>query len=494
MSDDKIEIPTNNDTKVTTIKGILWSMLERFSTMGVQLLCTLVIAQYLSPNQFGLVGMMSIFLSLSFVMAEGGFGQAIIREQNVTILDLSSVFFFNILIGFFVYLLFYLLAPYISVFYEQPELTLLVRVSFLAIVINSLTIVQEALLFKSVSFSRVSRVSIFAVTISGIIGIIVAINFKTVWALIAQSLSNSLIRTILYWHIGSWRPSLIYSWSSVKKYLSFSLNLLFSRMIASVADNAANLFIGKAYSPTDLGNYTVPDKLQKSVAGTISYSIHRVSYPVMATFQDDIEKIRDYSQKIVCMAFYIIAPIMIYMMVVSKQLFSVILSPEWADSAEYFRYMCIIGAIYCFADINLDILIVRGKSKLILYIEIVRKTILVISLIIGILFSIRWLLIILVCYNFLNTLIVNFFAGREIQCSIIKQLFNILPTCFLLSLSTIVSYFVVNSFSNNYISLLISFVSFFSIYVIFSYIFKNPSLKTAISFVQIALKREKGSL
>ena len=254
------------------------------------------------------------------------------------------------------------------------------------------------------------------------------------------------------------------------------------------------MFIGKAYSPTDLGNYTVPDKLQKSVAGTISYSIHRVSYPVMATFQDDIEKIRDYSQKIVCMAFYIIAPIMIYMMVVSKQLFSVILSPEWADSAEYFRYMCIIGAIYCFADINLDILIVRGKSKLILYIEIVRKTLLVISLIIGILFSIRWLLIILVCYNFLNTLIVNFFAGREIQCSIIKQLFNILPTCFLLSLSTIVSYFVVNSFSNNYISLLISFVSFFSIYVIFSYIFKNPSLKTAISFVQIALEREKGSL
>lgn len=453
------------DVKQSTIKGTIWSMIERFSTMGIQLLCTLFIAQFLSPSEFGLVSMMSIFLSFSMVMAEAGFGQAIIREKDVTKTDTSSIFLFNIIVGIVIYGLCFVCAPLIASFYRQPELTLLVRVSFLTIVIHSFAIVQGALLQKSIDFAKVSKVSLISVILSGFIGIVVAIICKNVWALVFQSLSFAVFQTLLYWLLCKWHPTWEYSWNSVKKYLAFSLNLLGSRLIAALADNMANLFIGRAYTPTELGNYTVPDKLQRSVAGTISFSIHRVSYSVMSSFQDDIDKLRTYSQKIVGMAFYITAPIMVWLMIIAPQLFSVILSPEWAESAVYFRYMCIIGAFFCFADINMDVLLVRGKSAFVLKIEIFRKLLLIISLLVGVMFSIDTLLIILVCYNIFNAIYISYYSGREILCSLMMQLKNIFPIMFWLFISGVLTYICSSFIYNTFTNIIITFVLFFAIYI-----------------------------
>ena len=460
------------DTRKATINGTIWSMIERFSTMGIQLLCTLIIAQYLPPSQFGLVSMMSIFLSFSMVMAEAGFGQAIIREKDVQQLDTSSIFYFNIIIAIIIYCLSFLCAPFIASFYRQPELTALMRVAFLAIIIQSFAIVQGSLLQKSVNFSVVSKASLIAVFLSGIIGIVIAIIYKNAWALVFQSLSFSTFQTAFFWLFCNWRPSLLYSWKAVKKYLGFSLSLLGSRLIASIADNLANMFIGRAYTSTELGYYTVPDKLQRSIAGSVSFSIHRVSYPVMSTFQDDVEKLRVYSQGIVGVAFYIISPIMIYLLVVSPQFFSVILSPEWAESAIYFRYMCVIGAVFCFADINMDILLVKGRSKMVLYLEIVRKTVLVACLLIGILYSIKTLLVILVLYNVFNAILISYFSGKEIKCSLFQQLLNILPTALCLLMSGFVTYFISGYFSNAYFCLVITFFVFFFLYLLSSHLLR----------------------
>lgn len=460
------------DKKESTIRGTIWSMVERFSTMGIQLICTLVIAQYLPPSEFGLISMMSIFLSFSMVIAEGGFGQAIIREQNVQPIDVSSLFYFNILTGIVIYLICFFAAPLISSFYRMPELTLLVRVSFLSIIVYSFAIVQGALLQKSVDFSKVSKVSLISVILSGVLGIGVAIVSRSVWALIIQSLSFAIFQTLFYWVFCKWRPALVYSWQSVRKYLSFSLSLLGSRMIAAIADNVANLFIGKAYTPTELGNYTVPDKLQRSVAGTISFAIHRVSYPVMSSFQNDVTALREYSQKIVGMAFYITAPIMLYLLIVAPQLFELILSPEWAKSAYYFRYMCIIGCVFCFADINLDILLVRGKSSLVLVLEIFRKTILVLSLLIGVMYSIKVLLVLLIGYNLFNTVLVCYYYGRELNYSLLQQFYAIIPTLIWLLLSTLPTAFIVHHLNGPFPIIVIAFLCFFTIYLLGTYLSK----------------------
>lgn len=473
-----------NSIKQSTTKGVAWSMIERFSTIGIQLLCTIVIAKYITPDQFGLVSMMSVFLSFSLVMVDGGFGQAIVREQNITEIDKSSLLYFNIIIGVLIYNIFFFAAPLIAKFYTQPELTVLLRVLFLSIIINALTIVQEALLYKSVNFSRASKISLVAVIISGTLGVVMAIQFKNVWALIIQTISFSLIKTILYWLISDWHPSASFSWKSIKKYLDFSFSLLGSRLIASIADNMANLFIGKAYSSTELGNYTVPDKLQKSIAGTISFAIHRVSYSVMSTFQDDIVKLRIYSQKVVNMAFYIIAPIMTYLFIVAKDLFPIILSPQWAKSAEYFQYMCIIGALFCFADINLDVLLVKGKSKQVLCLEIIRKTILVASLSIAVFYNIKTLLLVMVFYNILNTILISYYAGRIIEYGLVKQLLNTAPIIVLLVISAIITVLALSFISNSYVYICVAFVIFFVVYYLGSVIFKIPYLDYVLSFIR----------
>lgn len=409
------------DTTKQSVNGTLWSMVERLSTMGIQLLCTLVIAQFLPPSEFGLVGMMTIFIAFSYILVDSGFGQAIIREPHVTATDYSSIFYFNIAIGGLAYLVMFFCAPLIALFYEEPQLTLLLRVDFFAVVFQAFTVVQMAQLQKSVDFARISKVSFISVLCSGIIGIAFALWLHNVWALVAQNVSFIFIRAFLFWIFSKWHPTLTFQWQSIQKYLKFSMNLLGARLVAAITDNAPNLLIGKSFTATDLGNYTVPNKLQTSVAGTLSFAIHRVSYPIMANFQNDIDRLRSYSQKVVGMAFYLIAPIMLLLLIEAEDFFAIILTPEWAVAALYFKYLCLIGAVFCFADINMDILLIRNKADLVFRIEIVRKTLFIILLVIGILTDMTTLIRLLVVWNLFNAIFVSYFAGREIQCSIWQQ-------------------------------------------------------------------------
>jgi len=478
----------------SSIKGTFWSFIERFSTMGIQLLCTLVIAQFLSPSEFGLIGMMSIFLAFSSILVDAGFGQAIIRDNNVSDIDCSSVFYFNILLGIIIYAVVWFCAPIIARFYVEPQLTALVRVSFLSLVIQSFSVVQQARLFKSVNFATVSRVSLISVIISGIIGIVVAYVSKNVWALVCQSLSYSLLRAVLLWVFSSWMPQRGFSYSSIKKYLKFSLNLLGSNLIAAITDNLANLFIGKSYSAQVLGNYTIPDKLQRSIAGTLSFSIHRVSYPIMSSFQDDDDHLRNYSQNVVGMAFYIIAPIMLFLGMESEDFFNLILPPAWKEAAGYFKYMSIIGAIFCFADINMDILLVKGKSDWVFRIEVVRKTLLVTALVIGIKSDLKILLQYLIAYNVFNAVLVSYYAGKSIGCSLWYQFKKNIKT--LLNLTAMVVAVVAAKYCTDVPvwRLSLSLIAGLVAYLVTSSLFENPYFDYILSTIKSARENKSGKL
>ena len=411
-----------------TAKGTIWSMIERFSTMGIQLLCTLVIARFLSPDQFGLVSMISIFMAFSMVIIDSGFAQAIIRDQNTSQLDYSSVFYFNILVGGAVYCFAFITAPFIADFYNEPLLTPLVRVTFISMVCLSLSVVQQAKLFKEINFKTVSKISFISALISGICGICVAYHLHSVWALIVQSVSSSVIRVCLLWYYGRWYPSFKYSWSAIRKYLAFSMNLLGTNIIASITDNLPSLLIGKWYSASALAFYSIPEKIQRSLSGTLSFSIHRVTYPIMASFQNDTDKLLAYSNKVVGMAFFVISPLMVILGILAKPFILTILSEEWIVSAEYLQFLSVFGALYCFGDINLDILIVRGKTKQVLIIEIIRKIVFVASIIIGLFISMPGLLALLVGYQFFNAVLVSYYAEKEIEGNLIILFKSILPT------------------------------------------------------------------
>jgi O-antigen/teichoic acid export membrane protein len=467
-----------------SVKGAFWSMVERFSTVGIQMLCMLVIAQFLKPSEFGLISMMTIFMAFSAILIDSGFGQALIREQDVTQEDYSSVFFFNIMLGIFIYVAAFFAAPAIAAFYEEPQLTELVRVSFLALVLQSFTVVQQAQLFKNVEFNKVFRISLVSVVISGIIGIAVSVLYRNVWGLIAQSISFAIIRTSLFWIVNRWRPSMTFEWKSIKKYLKFSANVLGSHLLAAIADNMANLFIGKAYSSTVLGNYSVPNKIQTTISGTTSYSIHRVSYSVMSTFQEDAERLRQYSQKVVGMAFYIIAPIMLFLLIEAEDFFNILLSPEWKEAAHYFKYLCVIGGIFCFADINMDVLLVKNRSDMVFRIEFIRKVLLVVALCIGIRYEMETLLIILVAYNVFNALFVSYYAGREIELGLFSQTKAILPTAICLLIMGTLSYYISQVNIDYRIRLITNLLAAIMVYSFIAYLMKIPYHKYLIETVK----------
>ena len=411
-----------------SIIGTAWSMVERMAKMGIQLVCTFVIAQFVAPSEFGLVSMMSIFLAFSTILIDSGFSQALIHEQQVTKEDESSIFWFNMLLGVVLYGLFWITAPLIADFYNEPQLTILIRVAFLALIFQSLIVVQQGLLFKSVDFKVVSKISFWAVLLSGIAGIIVSYIRRDVWGLIVQNLSFAVLQTLFFWVYSRWRPQLLFSMACVRKYLKFSMNLLGSNLLAAITDNLANLFVGKAYNATVLGHYTIANKIPMLSAGTICYGIKRVSYSMMSTFQDDNKQLASYSQRVVGTAFWILAPVMALMFIFAKPFIGWLFPEEWAPAAVYLRYFCVMGAVFCFSDINQDILLVKGRTDLLFRLDIVRRTLLVVLLVIGIQYDVEVLLMLLTAYSILNALVVSWLAGRLIACNLWQQTCYIVGT------------------------------------------------------------------
>lgn len=411
-----------------SIIGTAWSMVERMAKMGIQLVCTFVIAQFVAPSEFGLVSMMSIFLAFSTILIDSGFSQALIHEQQVTKEDESSIFWFNMLLGVVLYGLFWITAPLIADFYNEPQLTILIRVAFLALIFQSLIVVQQGLLFKSVDFKVVSKISFWAVLLSGIAGIIVSYIRRDVWGLIVQNLSFAVLQTLFFWVYSRWRPQLLFSMACVRKYLKFSMNLLGSNLLAAITDNLANLFVGKAYNATVLGHYTIANKIPMLSAGTICYGIKRVSYSMMSTFQDDNKQLASYSQRVVGTVFWILAPVMALMFIFAKPFIGWLFPEEWAPAAVYLRYFCVMGAVFCFSDINQDILLVKGRTDLLFRLDIVRRTLLVVLLVIGIQYNVEVLLMLLTAYSILNALVVSWLAGRLIACNLWQQTCYIVGT------------------------------------------------------------------
>ena len=405
-----------------------WSMTERIAKIGIQVLCTFIIAQFVAPSAFGLVSMMSIFLAFSTILIDSGFSQAIIHEQNVTREDESSIFWFNILLGGVVYGAFYAVAPLIAAFYHEPQLTLLIRVAFTALIFQSFVVVQQGLLFKQIDFKAVSKISFWSVLLSGVAGIVVSYLRHDVWGLIVQNLTFAVLQTVFFWFYSHWRPQLRFRMACVRKYLRFSMNLLGSNMLAAITDNLANLVVGRAYSTTVLGHYTMANKIPYLTSGTVCYGIKRVSYSMMSKFQNDDAHLASYSQRVVGTAFWILAPIMVLLFVFAKPFIALLFPEAWAPAAIYLRYFCVIGFVFCFSDVNQDILLVKGRTDLLFRLDIVRRTILVILLIIGVQFNVEVLLALLTGYNVLNGLVVSYLAGRLIGCSLWQQVCYVLGT------------------------------------------------------------------
>lgn len=380
--------------KKKTAKGVIWSSVERFSVQGVQFVVMLVIARILDPKDFGLVGMLAIFLAVAQSLIDSGFSQALIRKQDRTEVDNNTVFYFNIVISSVLYLILYIIAPWVSDFYEEPELCDLMRVLCLLVIINSFGVVQRAIYTASINFKTQAKASFIAALISGAVGIWLACQGYGVWTLVWQQLLNAAINIILLWVYSNWYPKWQYSWQSFREMFAFGSKLLASGLIDTIYGNLLGLIIGKVFSAASLGYYTQADKITKLPSANIGGIIQRVTYPVLCTLQNDDEKLRHDYRMFLRLAAFIVFPLMCLLAGLAYPLVYVLLGTKWEFTAALIIPICFNMMFYPIAAINLNLLQVKGRSDLFLKLEIIKKIIGVVFLVFSIPFGLLFM-----CYS-----------------------------------------------------------------------------------------------
>ncbi len=455
----------------------------------IQVLLTVVLARILVPEDFGIIGLLAIFMELAKVLLDSGFSQALIRKQDVGQRDFTSVFYFNIFVGAVLYLILYFTAPFISDFYDFPDLTTVSRVVFLTVIINSFGIVQNAKVVQAVNFKILANRTIIANLLSGIIAVYLAILGFGVWALVWQMVIAAFFRVVLLWFFSKWKPSFELDFGPVKKLLPFSSNLLLSGLFDVVASNIQTLLIGKFYTKSDLGFYTQAKIVSGIPSQTLTSIIRNVTYPTLSVLQDDNIQLKRAYRKVITVAMFAVFPTMLGLMSLGPNLIPLVLGEKWTPSISYFMILCMVGAIYPLYSINQNIFLVRGEGKLFLKVSLIKRIISIIIILITIKISIMALVLGHLLATTLNTLITMYYSGIIIGYGLKEQIKDFFG---LVSLSIIMSLFIyfLNTFfhlNTVFGNILIQTIFGFSFFISISYFFKLKGFNDVIDILRSLL-------
>ena len=462
--------------KNRTVKGVVWSSVERFSVQGVQFLVMLVIARILDPKDFGLVGMLAIFLAVAQSLIDSGFSQALIRKQDRTEIDNSTVFYFNIIASLFLYFLLYTIAPWVAGFYNESQLTSLMRVLCLVIVINSFAVVQRALYTATINFKTQAKASFTAAIFSGVIGVWMAYSNFGVWTLVWQQLIYAGINTFLLWGYSSWCPRLAYSWKSFREMFAFGSKLLVSGLLDTLYNNIYLLIIGKVFNAASLGYYSQADRFTKLPSSNITGILQRVTYPVLCTLQDNDDKLREDYLKLLRLSAFIIFPLMCLLAGVAYPLVELLLGAKWRFAATLIIPLCFNMMWYPIHAINLNLLQVKGRSDLFLKLEIVKKVIGVTILVCTVPFG-----LLVMCYagivQSIIALIINtHYTGKMIGVGFLKQMYDLSGTLMTSILMFFIALLSISIVDNIFFQVVIGVIASIMTFMGTCYIFRFKEL------------------
>lgn len=413
--------------KDQTVKGTLWGGLERFSVQGITFVVMVIMARILDPQDYGLVGMLAIFIAISQALVDSGFSQALIRKQNRTQTDNSTVFYFNIVVALVLYAILYVTAPLIAGFYRQPLLTDLTRVIGLSVVLNSLVVVQRALLTVKIDFKTQAKASITAAVISGTVGIVMAYTGFGVWAIAVQQLTSLSVNTLLLWIMSRWRPSWCYSWQSFREFFGFGSKLAVSGILDVVYNNLYLIVIGKVFNARDLGYYTRANQFANLPSSNMSGIIQRVTFPVLCTIQDEDERLAATYRRMLRVTAFIIFPLMLGLSAMARPTVLTLLGAKWAQAAPLLSILCLNMMWYPVHALNLNLLQVKGRSDLFLRLEVIKKGVGVALLCITIPMGLTAMCWGLVAYSLISLVINTHYTGRLIHVGLWVQMRDLAP-------------------------------------------------------------------
>lgn len=400
------------ELKEKTLSGVKWNAIGRFSTQGVSFVISVLLARILSPSDYGVIGMIGIFLAISQTFIDSGFGSALIRKKDCTDTDFSTAFYFNVVVGIVCYLILFFCAPLIANFFDTPILKDIVRVLSINLFLGSLTIVQGAKLTAAVDFKSQAKIGLAATIVSGCVGLIMAYSGYGVWSLVYQSVSSSVVRTILFWFVTKWKPQFTFSKQSFKYLFGFGSKILSASLLHTIYSNLTTILIGKFYTPKDLGYYSRGESLAQLPSTNITGILSSVTYPILSKIQDDDDRLIQVYRKYIRITSMVIFFGMFLMAALAEPLIITLFTDKWESSIIYLQIFCFTYMFDHICSLNLNILYVKGRSDLVLRLEVIKKTISISLIVAAIPFGVLAICIARALYTQIAIIINTYYTGK----------------------------------------------------------------------------------
>ena len=414
--------------KDKTVKGTFWSAAEAFLGHGVTFVVGIVLARLLSPEEYGLIAIVTIFTNILLGVVDSGFSNSLIRKLKVSDDDYNTLFFFNLVVSLLLFSLLFVGAPLIATFFEQPQLVALVRVMGLLLIVHALTIVQNTILTRNIDFKTKTKASIIAAITSGVIGIGMAFLDFGVWSLVGQILSRQAVYSGCLWIFNRWWPKLKFSVDSLRYMWGFGWKLLLSSMLNHVWLELNKVVVSKFYSPALLGQYSKAGEFSRIFSTNITSIVERVTYPVLAQVQDDKTRMVSAYRRVIKTTMFVTAICMFSLGAVSEPLIYCLIGPKWHLAATYLPFICVYGSLYPLQSINLNMLKVQGRTDIFLYVEIAKKIILLGPLFVGAFVGIYWMLVTSIFTSVICFFLNSFYTGKSLGYSSWMQLKDVAPS------------------------------------------------------------------
>ncbi len=475
--------------KKRTLVGFLWRFAERTGAQGVQFIVSIVLARVLTPEAYGIVALVTVFTSLLQVFVDSGLGNALVQKKDSDDLDFSSVFFFNMFMCSVLYIGMFIAAPYIARFYEKPELTPLVRVISLTLIIAGVKGVQQAYVSRHLLFKRFFFATLGGTIFSAVLGIFLAYKGAGAWALVAQSLSNATIDTLILWITVRWRPKLMFSFKRLKGLFSFGWKLLASALLDRGYNSLRSLIIGKVYSSSDLAFYNKARTLPDVVVQNITTSIDSVLLPAMSKVQDSKEAVKSMTRRAMKTSIYVLAPLLIGLAACGKSVISLLLTDKWLPSYPFMVIFCTTFVFYPVHTANLNAIKAMGRSDVFLKLEILKKVVGIVSVLITFRISVMAMALSLLVVEIFGQIINTWPNKKLMNYGYLEQLKDILPGILLAAFMGGCVYCINFLHLSSIFTLIIQVPLGAMIYIGVSYLLKLESFTYCLEMIRPVLKK-----
>jgi len=460
-----------------TLGGLFWTFGQQVGVQGINFVVQLLLARLLLPEAFGLIALIQIFLAIGQSLLDGGMTSSLIRTKDPSQEDYSSVFFINIIASIIVYIILFLFAPLISQAFSLPELMLIIRVYAVSFIIQAFVGVQTTRLTVEMNFKLQTYMQIPSTLIGGLVGIWLALKGLGVWSLVWMQLVTSILFMLQHWFRTNWRPSFVLSKQKLSYHFKFGYKLTLSAILTSIYTNIYSVIIGKLFSVTQLGYYNQANTLRMFPVQNLTVSLQKVTYPLFSTLQDDNIKLKNVFKRITFLVFFIVSPLMLFLIIIASPLFRILLTEKWLPAVPYFQILSLSAIVYPLSIYNLNLLLVKGRSGLHFKLEIIKKVGSVFFLFLIIPYGIYGVVYAAAFSMLLHAFINSYFSGKIINYPLWEQFKNLLPTLIVSTVSFLITYLanyiVLNKIYelNDFSQISILFSLFFMTYVILSIIF-----------------------